>query len=101
EMAACPATAAAEIRAFIAKGLKSESATVRAGVVYLLPGKETGAAESMPLAALAWKVSLCSVRGAALVWLFDNAPFKPDAAMPLLTAAMKDPYVTNRTTATN
>ena len=97
EMQMCPATADGEIRAFVGKELKHENPAIRSVAVSLLPGKVNGAPESMPLAAQAMKDASYSVRLTAMVWLYDNAPFNPDASLPLLMAGMKDSYETVRT----
>lgn len=97
EMQMCPATAAGEIRVFVGKVLKHENPAIRTAAISLLPGKESGAPESMPLAALAMKDPYSLARVSAVVWLYDNAPFKPDASLPLLMAGMKDSYESVRT----
>jgi len=82
---------------FVKKGMKNENPEVRAALILLLPGKATGTAASMPLMAAALKDPSYMVRVNVAVWLFDNAPFRPDLGIPLLLIGIKDPYVTVNT----
>ncbi len=78
------------VLALVKKMLTNENPKLRAAAVLLLPGKETGAPLSFPLLEKAAKDANVLVRVNAAVWLFDNAPFKPDAALPLLLAEIAD-----------
>ncbi|HLX64985.1 MAG TPA: DUF2950 family protein [Planctomycetota bacterium] len=80
--------------AFVRKILKNENPKIRAAAVLVLPLKDNGVAESIPVAAAALKDANYLVRVSAARWLYDVAPQKPDATLPLLVAGLADDYET-------
>lgn len=78
------------VQAFVKRTLRHDHPKVRAAAVLLLPAKDGDLAESIPIAADAFKDTNTLVRANTMRWLYDCAMLKPDAALPLLLAGLRD-----------